>query len=229
MLIDLQIRVCGRILWHAVVYSKHSNFPGRQFLFVTISLRAIPGECDFYIHKSNSTYLTDCDVARAEYLATIFYQRPSECRKQGDILCHPVLAGLEVFFRRPIKPFEKYELRTRMLTWDERWLWVITYFVRRQKPGSSPHVFAWCIARMVVKTADGKTVSPSEGLKALGLLQESSATSDHNHQHGLSDKRQFGAHSRCESWTPSDIEGMRLLGKQILTREVKADDYVGLG
>ncbi len=42
------------------------------------------------------------------------------------------LGGVSCQFRKEIKPYEKFEVWTRVLSWDRKWLYVICHFV---KPG----------------------------------------------------------------------------------------------
>ena len=42
------------------------------------------------------------------------------------------LGGVNCAFRKEIKPYEKFEVWTRVLCWDQKWLYVICHFV---KPG----------------------------------------------------------------------------------------------
>lgn len=42
------------------------------------------------------------------------------------------LGGVSCLFRKEIKPYEKFEVWTRVLSWDQKWLYVICHFV---KPG----------------------------------------------------------------------------------------------
>lgn len=41
------------------------------------------------------------------------------------------LGGVACFFQREIKPYERYELWTRVLCWDRKWAYVVTHFVKK--------------------------------------------------------------------------------------------------
>ncbi len=41
-----------------------------------------------------------------------------------------VVAGVSCTFRRELKPYEAYEIWTRVLSWDEKWVYFISHFVR---------------------------------------------------------------------------------------------------
>jgi hypothetical protein len=41
------------------------------------------------------------------------------------------LGAVSCSFKRELKPYESYELWTRILTWDEKWIYIVTHFVRK--------------------------------------------------------------------------------------------------
>lgn len=108
-------------------------------------------EIDFYMHKSNASFITDVDVARSHLIASLIgmdtiRSPPSSLlleshtvnstkdgargpvKKQRPLAI--VLAGIEGSFRREIKPYEMYEVWTRVLAWDEKWVYFASWFVR---------------------------------------------------------------------------------------------------
>ena len=105
-----------------------------------------------------------------------------------------VLSGVQCVYRKEIKPYEPYEIWTRVLTWDEKWLYVVSHFVEKgryahkeyvMQPGSRPPkrrrnlqpksppktVYASCISRYVFKHVR-KTLPPEDVLRECGLLPE---------------------------------------------------------
>jgi hypothetical protein len=95
----------------------------------------------------------------------------------------PVLGGVSASFRRAIKPWGKYEVVSRVLCWDEKWIYVGSWFV---VPGSmgigksagssekmpepmSKYVYASAMAKYVIK-AGKVTVPPERLLVASGLV-----------------------------------------------------------
>ena len=41
-----------------------------------------------------------------------------------------VVAGVNCTFKRELKPYEAYEIWTRVLSWDEKWVYFVSHFVR---------------------------------------------------------------------------------------------------
>ncbi|KAE8153150.1 hypothetical protein BDV25DRAFT_127479 [Aspergillus avenaceus] len=149
-------------------------------------------ECDYNIHKSNSTYFTDLDISRGNLSLLLFSQRLSFQPTPKTAVM--ILSGIQIVFRREIKPYQGYEVWSRVLSWDEKWIYIVSHFVKRGafQPGKtllqssssqgqtkqrslkrdeSPekHVFASAVSRYVFKQGR-KTFSPEQMLIECGLL-----------------------------------------------------------
>lgn len=90
-------------------------------------------DCDYNLHKSNSTYFTDFDVARLHLLVCLV---SSGMVKTGRELGNGARVGIALGavscnFRREIKPYEAFEVWTRVLAWDQKWLYTISHFVKK--------------------------------------------------------------------------------------------------
>jgi hypothetical protein len=118
---------------------------------------------DYNLHKSNSTYLTDLDIARGYHVYCLFrtginkyssktppitvipgpansvpftavdtkLNTQSRVTKPGYF--YPALGGITCTFKREIGPYQAYDVWTRVLSWDNKWIYLISHFV---KPGS---------------------------------------------------------------------------------------------
>ncbi|MCJ1427312.1 hypothetical protein MMC29_005215, partial [Sticta canariensis] len=144
------IRIFKAILQHFFLSSLDSSVapdgPATLFQPIVTSSRAPLFECDYNFHKSNSTFFADLDVTRIHLLARLFRKGITKLRKTPEMVCGPdgvpakggklmvILGGTHCSFRREIKPFQAYEMWSRILAWDQKWIYVVTHFV---KPGSA--------------------------------------------------------------------------------------------
>jgi len=97
--------------------------------------RASALECDVNLHKSNSTFLSDMDVSRAALLTTLFHAGLRRLRPSGKgARVHFVLVAVQVSFHRQILPYQAYEVHSRIVGWDGKWIYVGNWFVR---PGTA--------------------------------------------------------------------------------------------
>ncbi|KAJ9148845.1 Capsule polysaccharide biosynthesis protein [Pleurostoma richardsiae] len=86
-------------------------------------------ECDYNIHKSNSTYFTDLDISRGNISLVLFRKPFNPFPGPNQLLM--VLGGAQCVWRKEIKPYQSYELWTRVLSWDEKWIYLVSHFVER--------------------------------------------------------------------------------------------------
>ena len=75
-----------------------------------------------------------------------------------------VLGGTAMRFRRPIAPVQRFSLTTRLLGWDERWIYVEQVFTGRKG------VACVAVARAAFVKA-GKAVPPNDVLAKAGLCE----------------------------------------------------------
>ncbi|GKT51325.1 putative thiol methyltransferase 2 [Colletotrichum spaethianum] len=181
---------------------------------------------DYNLHKSNSTYFSDLDVARTDLLAAL---RAEAIRgglykeyKNGVMV---LLAGTSCIFKKEIKPGAAFDMYSRILTWDRKWLYVVTHFAEKRK-GAEPYtyqpwkrldegkaaskplvVFATAISKCVVK-AGRLTVPPEKFLQAAGVL----ATNGGSEEPSSAEKHAGGGSGSedDEKWTWARVEEERL-------------------
>lgn len=107
--------------------------PSALFLPMKIASRVPLMDVDYNLHKSNSTYFADLDMARLHLLTGLI---SSGMNKTGKELGRSwpvaiILGSVSCTFRREIKPYEGFEVWSRILCWDRKWLYVISHFVKR--------------------------------------------------------------------------------------------------
>lgn len=107
-----------------------SATPDRSLLFSHV--QSLP------ILETNSSYFTDVDIARIHLICTLFAvgiekQRGGTAAITGakGPAFGVALGAVSCSFRREIKPYQEYEMWTRILSWDCKWLYVVTHFVKK--------------------------------------------------------------------------------------------------
>lgn len=89
-----------------------------------LAFRVWPNDCDLNLHLNNGRYLTFMDLGRVHLLAQIGMLGELWRRRWT-----PVLSAAEISFIRPIAPLQKFDLVTRLLTWDEKYFYMEQRFV----------------------------------------------------------------------------------------------------
>ena len=122
-----------------------------------VSFRVWPNDCDLNLHMNNGRYLTFMDLGRLHFVV------------QAGLLRHlirqrwrPVLSAAEVNFIRPLGPLRKFDVVTRLLTWDEK------YFYAEHRLEAGEELCAIATVRGVFLRA-GQPVPTAQVLRALGV------------------------------------------------------------
>lgn len=121
-----------------------------------LRLRVLPTDLDVNLHMNNGRYLSIMDLGRMDYVARLGLF--------GIMLRNrwrPLVGSATVRYRRPLQPFQRYELVTRTLCWDDKWIYLEQRFERRGE------LVAQAFVKVLFGTA-GRTLRSREILKALG-------------------------------------------------------------
>lgn len=81
----------------------------------SLTMRVLPNDLDINMHMNNGRYLTICDLSRVDMfirtgLAKTMYLK-------GWI---PVISEHTMKYKRPLKPFQRYEVTMVIESWDEK-------------------------------------------------------------------------------------------------------------
>ena len=128
----------------------------------TLPMRVWLNDVDLNRHLNNGRYLSLMDLGRMDLLGRMRLLRPIFRRRWL-----PVLGAANIRFRRSLEPFEKFNLRTRVVCWDEKWFYMEQVFEKRD--GS---VAATAHVRGLFRGPEGN-VAPSAIVGLLGTRLES--------------------------------------------------------
>lgn len=84
-----------------------------------ITFRVLPTDLDLNMHMTNARYFSVMDLGRTDLII-----RTGLGRTMLRNRWQTVLGASMVRFRRPLKPFQRYELTSRVLCWDDRWFFI---------------------------------------------------------------------------------------------------------
>ncbi|KAK1825815.1 hypothetical protein QBC39DRAFT_377072 [Podospora conica] len=148
--------------------------PRALFHYAITASRTSPLETDYNLHKSNSTYFSDVDVSRSHLVTHLIVGAVPRLPALVRARCPNAPAKLGSFgiglgavfcsFRKELAPLQKYEMWSRVLSWDRKWLYIVTHFV----PAGVVRPTAWDGRRggptrgRVVRSEDGKVVDEKD-------------------------------------------------------------------
>jgi acyl-CoA thioesterase FadM len=114
-------------------------------------LRVFPNDLDLLRHVNNGVYLTLMDIGRVDLLIRTGAQAAAASRGW-----YPVVVGETIRFRRSLRLWDRFEIITRVLGWDDRLVYLEQVFERRSASGG-PEVVAEAVvaARFLARTGGG--------------------------------------------------------------------------
>ncbi|CAI8506884.1 Protein THEM6 [Pichia kudriavzevii] len=122
----------ARWLWIILKYLKlikpKAEGVENPFVEFTRTTRCSWLECDIFgFHKNNATYFTELDLARTETFMFALHRYFYNEYQNGKIAFIP-LATVQAHFLKELKTFQKYYIRTRIVGWGDKWIYLITIF-----------------------------------------------------------------------------------------------------
>ncbi|KAJ9612547.1 hypothetical protein H2200_004144 [Cladophialophora chaetospira] len=116
--------------------------PEQLFQPLITSSKACLMEIDVLGHKSNSTYFADVDIARTHLITTLFARGIEKIRgsttmnglsKNPPSKLTVALGGVSCTFKKELLAYETYDMWTRILAWDDKWVYIVTHFVKQRR------------------------------------------------------------------------------------------------
>ncbi|KAI2638723.1 capsule polysaccharide biosynthesis protein [Hypomontagnella submonticulosa] len=200
-------RVLGAMMSHFALRRYHAHTPDKLFHPVITPSHVSILEVDYNIHKSNSTYFADLDVSRSHLVTHLFARGchalannaktrlvmdPSDPAKPARGKFGVMLGAVHCSFKKELQPYQRYEMWSRVLAWDRKWLYIVTHFVEKgavkprswdagsygatRKTEGNPQdwekkIHATAISKYVFKVGR-LTVHPAVVIEASGMLPE---------------------------------------------------------
>lgn len=93
-----------------------------------LTFRVWPGDLDFNLHMNDGRYITLTNFGRVDLLGGLGLTWKMIRRGWA-----PVVASAHVEYRRELRTFQKFRIRTRVLGWDEKWLYIEHRIERGEK------------------------------------------------------------------------------------------------
>ncbi len=137
-------------------------FPARRGILdeSVVRFRVWPNDLDTNLHMNNGRYMTLMDLGRLDLLL-----RNGAIRHVLAQKWYPVLASCHIRFRRPLNLFQRFEIRTRIVTWDEKWIYLEQRILRNGDMAVHAYLKGVFVARA------GGSVPVTRLLELMGIRQ----------------------------------------------------------
>jgi len=126
-----------------------------------VAFRVWPTDLDLNMHMTNARYFSVMDLGRTDLII-----RSGLARTMLRNRWQAVLGASMVRFRRPLKPFQRYELVSRVLCWDDRWFFI-------EQRAETPEGTAAVAVMQGAFIGKGGIVAPARMLAEAGMPHES--------------------------------------------------------
>ena len=147
-----------RLIW--MLLTARVRGPLKLFDTAVLRLCVLPNDLDFNGHVNNGRYFTLADLGRLDFAI-----RTGSARIAIANRAMPLIGDAVAKFRRDLRPFQRFDLQTRLLGWDDKWILSEHRFVRGGR------VVGVVVTRGQFRTAAGP-LAPSTLLAGLGLPQD---------------------------------------------------------
>lgn len=92
----------------------------------TLYFRVWPFDLDMNLHVNNGRYLTMMDLGRIHLTALSGILLPSI--KKGWM---PVLGSAKIHYLKPLNLFNRFQMQTQVVYWDEKWIYLEQKFFHK--------------------------------------------------------------------------------------------------
>ena len=140
----------------------------------TIRLRVWLNDLDSNGHMNNGRYLTIMDLGRLDLII-----RSGILKMMLRRGYQPVLASAQMRYRLQLKPMRPFDLQTRILCWDDKWVYMEQRFLFTTGVKTGAVAAIGIVKGGFYDPRAKATVPTSELLKALNLPSESPAFPEH--------------------------------------------------
>lgn len=89
-------------------------------------MRVLPNDLDFNKHMNNSRYLALMDLGRVYYMGQTGILREAIKKKWS-----PIVAEIDIRYKRSLDPFMKFQLITELMKVDEKFFYLKQSFVHK--------------------------------------------------------------------------------------------------
>lgn len=102
-----------RLIWYVLTAWRRPKLEQSNAVS-RLTFRVWPTDLDLSMHMNNGRYLTLMDLGRLDFLVRSGLWRP--------LLRHrwtPIASGIAIRFRRELRLFDKFDVETRLVTWND--------------------------------------------------------------------------------------------------------------
>ena len=145
------------LIFRLIVLLIHSFFRKRLHPLAEsiLQLRVLPNDLDLNLHMNNGRFLSVMDLGRLDLLI-----RTDLARALFQHRWQPLVGGVNIRYKQSLMPFQRYQLKTKVIGWDEKWFYIEQRFMLKNRT----------VAVALVKAlfrGKNRNITPEETLKLI--------------------------------------------------------------
>lgn len=134
-----------------------------------VTMRVLPNDLDVQMHMNNGRFLSIMDLGRIDLMVRTGFWAVA---KQNGWF--PLVGSVKIDYRRTLAVFEKFEMTSQIISWDDRWIFM------EQQLISGGKMAAKATFKTMIRGKNG-LVKPTEVMMATGVdLVSPALSSDAN-------------------------------------------------
>jgi len=102
-----------------------------------LTMRVLPNDLDLNMHMNNGRYLPMMDLGRLDLLL-----RAGMLPAMLKLQWQPLVGAINIRYKMSLLPFAKYRLHTKIVAWDEKWIYLEQRFEKKNRLIARAHVKA---------------------------------------------------------------------------------------
>lgn len=140
----------------------------------------MPTDLDVLGHMNNGKYFSLMDLGRVDFLIKTGYWA-----KLSERNWYPVVISETMRFKKSLQLFNRFQIKTKAIGWDEQYFYIEQKFVQRDIP------YALGIIKARFLNKSGGSVTPMELMATIGYDEKSPVIPEYVKQWKLAEKAQM--------------------------------------
>lgn len=157
---------CMNLIWRLLRILIFSRFATKLGIFDQSKtfFRVWPTDLDPLMHMNNGKYFSLMDLSRLDFMIR---SNTLPILKKNKI--YPVIASEMMRFRKSLQPFQRFALTSRLLGWDDKFIYLEQFFIYKKE------IYALSLVKTRFMRKPKGLVDPAELMELMGIKAPSPA------------------------------------------------------
>ena len=160
-----------RLFWYALTTWRRAPLAGAEAVG-RLDFQVLPLDLDLSLHMNNGRYLTLMDLGRLDYLVRTGLW--SAVRRHNWT---PIASAVAIRYRRELRPFARFRIETRLVSWAEASVVMEQTFILTSGPHAGQVAARGLFKGGIYSRAERKFIDTGRLMREIGVTAQSPAPS----------------------------------------------------